>query len=112
MMCEVAEWRKGVGVFPSLWKAFSRPIAGRLGRVPNGPRPAESAWHGAAEAPRSRAHALHAGELAPLLRCASINLPTGDDRRLTELSNVVAYPCRHSRAEASRGSTPCTPLSF
>ena len=70
-ICEVAEWWKGVGVFP-------------------------------------RAHALHAGEFAPLLRCASIILPTGDDRRLTELSNVVAYPCRLS----SRGSTPCTPLSF
>jgi hypothetical protein len=65
-------------------------------------RPAESAWDGAADAPRSRVHALHAGELAPLLRCASIILPAGDDRRLTELSNVVAYPCRHSRAEDRR----------
>ena len=64
-------------------------------------RPAESARDGA-DAPRSRAHALHAGKLAPLLRCASIILPAGDDRRLTELSNVVAYPCRPSRTEDRR----------
>src|SRR5712691_2278212 len=35
----------------------------------------------------------------PLCRYASIILLADDTWLLTELSNVVAYPCRHSRAE-------------
>src|SRR5258708_11399132 len=36
---------------------------------------------------------------SPLCRYASIILPGDDAWLLTELSNVVAYACRHSRAE-------------
>src|SRR6266851_2125597 len=38
----------------------------------------------------------------PLCRYASIILLADDTRLLTELSNVVAYPCRRSRAEDRR----------
>src|SRR5712691_1975343 len=41
----------------------------------------------------------------PLCRYASIILVADDAWLLTELSNVVAYPCRHSRAEDRPMST-------
>src|ERR1700730_11432392 len=47
----------------------------------------------------------------PLCRYESI-IPLADDAwLLTELSNVVAYPCRHSRAEDRHHghSLPCHP---
>ena len=43
--------------------------------------------------------------LRPLCRYASIILLADDAWLLTELSNVVAYPCRHSRAEDRPMST-------
>jgi hypothetical protein len=46
--------------------------------------------------------AVHAAGFPRPMRCASIILPGGEARRLTELSNVVAYACRHSRAEDRR----------
>src|SRR3977135_2233136 len=41
----------------------------------------------------------------PLCRYESIILPAADTCLLTELSNVVAYPCRHSRAEDRQMAT-------
>src|SRR4030088_1933650 len=41
----------------------------------------------------------------PLCRYESIILLAADTCLLTELSNVVAYPCRHSRAEDRQMAT-------
>src|SRR5882757_11234370 len=46
----------------------------------------------------------------PLCRYESIILLAADTCLLTELSNVVAYPCRHSRAEDRQMTTPGQPL--
>ncbi len=48
----------------------------------------------------------------PLCRYASIILLGNDAWLLTELSNVVAYPCRHSRAEDRQMATPGQPTSY
>jgi hypothetical protein len=48
----------------------------------------------------------------PLCRYESIILPAADTCLLTELSNVVAYPCRHSRAEDRQMATPGQPTSY
>jgi hypothetical protein len=48
----------------------------------------------------------------PPCRYASIILPSDDARLLTELSNVVAYPCRHSRTEDRQMATPGQPTSY
>src|SRR5260370_17262774 len=48
----------------------------------------------------------------PLCRYESIILLAADTCLLTELSNVVAYPCRHSRAEDRQMATPGQPTSY
>src|SRR3981081_4199140 len=48
----------------------------------------------------------------PLSRCESIILLANHIFLLTFLSNVVAYPCRHSRAEDRQMATPGQPTSY
>src|ERR1700716_20131 len=48
----------------------------------------------------------------PLCRYESIIQLAVDTCLLTELSNVVAYPCRHSRAEDRQMATPGQPTKY
>src|SRR6195256_3923898 len=48
----------------------------------------------------------------PLCRYESIILLAADTCLLTELSNVVAYPCRHSRTEDRQMATPGQPTLY